>query len=88
MPRTDRLAGIIQHDTNGFILIGSVLIQNGQRPESWALDRQPMLLEINIPDIFVVGDVRHGSTKESLEGVDEGSIAIQLVHQYAKRDIR
>ena len=71
MPRTDWLEGIIQRDTNGFILTGSVLIQNVQHP-----------------DIFVAGDVPHGSTKESLQGVDEGSIAIQLVHQYTKRGTR
>lgn len=88
MPRIDWLEGIIQRDTNGFILTGSVLIQNGQHPESWILARQPMLLGINILDIFVAGDVPHGSTKESLQRVDEGSIAIQLVHQYTKRGTR
>jgi thioredoxin reductase (NADPH) len=40
------------------------------------------LLEIDIPGIFAAGDVRHGSIKRIAAGVGEGSIAIQLIHQY------
>jgi thioredoxin reductase (NADPH) len=49
------------------------------------LDRQPFLLETNVPGIFAIGDVRHGSTKRVAAGVGEGSIAVQLVHQYLTR---
>jgi thioredoxin reductase (NADPH) len=49
------------------------------------LDRDPSLLETNVPGIFVVGDVRHGSVKRVASGVGEGSVAISFVHQYLSR---
>ena len=48
----------------------------------WTLERDPSLLETNIPGIFAVGDVRYGSVKRVASGVGEGSVAIQFVHQY------
>jgi thioredoxin reductase (NADPH) len=90
-PRTDWLAGTVKRDANGFILTGpDLMIDNGQnnnnnRPKGWNLDRQPFLLETNIPGIFAAGDVRSGSVKRVASGVGEGSIAIQFVHQYLKR---
>ena len=76
---------IIQRDAHGFILTGLDLVQNELRPEGWSVDRQPFLLETSIPGIFAAGDVRHGSMKRVAAGVGEGSIAVQLVHQYLKR---
>ena|SRR5215207_3509252 len=99
-PHTDWLAGTVKRDANGFILTGpDLIIDNGQsnsnnnnnsnsnsnRPKGWNLDRQPFLLETNIPGIFAAGDVRSGSVKRVASGVGEGSIAIQFVHQYLKR---
>ncbi|MFL6486128.1 MAG: FAD-dependent oxidoreductase [Nitrososphaera sp.] len=86
VPHTDAAVGIIERDANGFILTGQDLMQNGHmRPRGWALDRQPFLLETNVPGIFAAGDVRHGSTKRVSAGVGEGSIAVQLAHQYLTR---
>ena len=86
VPHTDGVAGLIERDANGFILTGQDLMQDGhERPRGWSLDRQPFLLETNVPGIFAVGDVRHGSTKRVAAGVGEGSIAVQLAHQYLKR---
>ncbi|MDQ5842049.1 MAG: FAD-dependent oxidoreductase [Thermoproteota archaeon] len=86
VPHTDAAAGLIERDANGFILTGPDLMQNGrERPRGWTLGRQPFLLETNVPGIFAVGDVRHGSTKRVAAGVGEGSIAVQLVHQYLRR---
>jgi thioredoxin reductase (NADPH) len=83
VPHTEVLAGLIERDENGFILTGQDLIQDGRRrPKGWYLDRPPFLLETNIPGIFAAGDVRHGSTKRVATGVGEGSLAIQLIHQY------
>jgi thioredoxin reductase (NADPH) len=82
LPRTDWLDGLIERDTNGFILTGPDLMKDGKRPRGWPLDRDPGLLETSIPGIFAVGDVRHGSVKRVASGVGEGSIAIQFVHQY------
>ena len=86
VPHTDVLVGLIERDANGFVLTGQDLIQNGrERPRGWTLNRQPFLLETNVPGIFAAGDVRHGSTKRVATGVGEGSIAVQLIHQYLKR---
>ena len=86
VPHTDGVAGLIERDANGFILTGPELMQNGrEHPRGWTLNRQPYLLETNVPGIFAVGDVRHGSTKRVAAGVGEGSIAVQLVHQYLTR---
>lgn len=85
VPRTEFLAGLIERDINGFILTGQDLVQDGRkRPKGWTLDRQPLLLETNVPGIFAAGDVRHGSTKRVATGVGEGSLAVQLIHQYLK----
>src|ERR671911_253530 len=86
VPHTDAAAGLIERDANGFILTGPDLMQNRrERPQGWTLDRQPFLLETNVPGIFAAGDVRHGSMKRVAAGVGEGSIAVQLVHQYLTR---
>lgn len=85
MPRTEWLAGLVERDDRGFILTGPDLIRDGERPKGWSLDRDPFLLETNIPGIFAVGDVRHGSVKRVASGVGEGSVAVQFIHQYLSK---
>jgi len=82
VPRTDWLDGIVERDERGFILSGAELVHSSQRPKGWTLDRDPGLLETNVPGVFVVGDVRRGSVKRVASGVGEGSIAVQFIHQY------
>jgi thioredoxin reductase (NADPH) len=82
MPRTDWLAGVIERDERGFILTGPDFGREDRRPKGWPLDRDPGLLETNVPGVFAVGDVRHGSVKRVASGVGEGSIAVQFIHQY------
>jgi thioredoxin reductase (NADPH) len=84
-PNTDWLANIVERDELGFIYSGPQLTREGKRPSNWKLDREPGLLETNVPGIFVVGDVRHGSVKRVASGVGEGSVAISFVHQYLSK---
>ncbi|MCI0602608.1 FAD-dependent oxidoreductase [bacterium] len=84
-PHAHCVEGIVESDERGFILSGPDLLRDGQRPKGWQLDRDPVLLETSVPGIFVVGDVRHGSVKRVASGVGEGSIAIQLIHQYLSK---
>lgn len=85
LPQTDWLTGVVERDERGFILTGPDLIRDGQRPKGWELDRDPFLLETNVPGLFAVGDVRHGSVKRVASGVGEGSVAVQFIHQYLSK---
>jgi thioredoxin reductase (NADPH) len=81
-PQTDWLPEAIMRDSNGFVLSGRDLRVEGQLPRIWREDREPYLLETSLPGVFVAGDVRHGSVKRAASAVGEGSIAVQLMHQY------
>jgi thioredoxin reductase (NADPH) len=85
LPRTEWLANVVERDERGFILTGPDLIREDQRPKGWPLERDPFLLETNVPGIFAVGDVRHGSVKRVASGVGEGSVAVQFIHQYLSK---
>jgi thioredoxin reductase (NADPH) len=80
-PRTDWLPGTLERDEHGFILSGPDLLHGGPSP-GWRLDRSPLLLEASLPGVFAAGDVRHRSIKRVASAVGEGSIAVQLVHDY------
>ena len=85
LPRTDWLAGLVERDERGFILTGPDLIRDKQHPKGWTLERDPFLLETNVPGLFAVGDVRHGSVKRVASSVGEGSVAVQFIHQYLSK---
>jgi thioredoxin reductase (NADPH) len=85
LPRTDWLADTIERDERGFVLTGPDVMKGGERPKGWTPDRDPFLLETNVPGIFAVGDVRHGSVKRVASGVGEGSVAVQFIHQYLSK---
>jgi thioredoxin reductase (NADPH) len=77
LPRTDWLDGVVARDERGFILAGPDAKDNG-----WPLQREPYLLETNVPGVFVAGDVRARSIKRVASAVGEGSMAVSLIHQY------
>jgi thioredoxin reductase (NADPH) len=74
-PRTDWLDGVVERDERGYVLTGRDLL-------GWPLERPPLLLETSLPGVFAVGDVRYRSVKRVASAVGEGSIAVQLVHEY------
>ena len=79
-PHTEWLPEEVAKDLWGFIYTGPDLML--EAPESWRGDRDPLLLETSIPGVFAAGDVRHRSVKRVASAVGEGSISIQLCHQY------
>src|SRR6476619_4006090 len=51
LPRTEWLGDLVERDDRGFILTGPDLIRDGQRPKNWTPDRDPFLLESNVPGV-------------------------------------
>ncbi|MEO1622397.1 MAG: FAD-dependent oxidoreductase [Cyanobacteria bacterium J06632_3] len=77
-PSTEWLGETIQRDERGFLCTGPDIDEG--RP--WPLERDRFLLETDVPGIFAVGDVRHGSVKRVASSVGEGSICVQFVHRH------
>lgn len=82
VPRSNLVDDLVMRDGAGFILTGPDLMENGNRPTGWRLKRDPYLFETNIPGIFAVGDVRHGSVKRVAAAIGEGSACLQSIHRY------
>jgi thioredoxin reductase (NADPH) len=81
-PHSDLVADTVERNEAGFILTGSDLSQNRERPDGWRLKRDPYLFETNVPGVFAVGDVRQESIKRVASAVGEGSTVVSFVHQY------
>lgn len=80
-PQTDWLGDTLARDTAGFILSGAA-VRRIEGRHRWRLERDPLPLETSLPGVFVAGDVRDQSIKRVASAVGEGSMAVQLVHQY------
>jgi thioredoxin reductase (NADPH) len=84
VPHTDMVAGIVERNRSGFIPTGPDLFQDGSQIKKWQLQRNPYLLETNVPGIFAAGDVRQGAVRRVASAVGYGAIAVSQVHQYLK----
>jgi thioredoxin reductase (NADPH) len=84
VPHSDLVAGVVERNSAGFILVGSDLLRNGKRPKGWNLRRDPYPLETSVPGIFAVGDVCQGAVRRVATAVGQGAMAIGMVHQYLK----
>ena len=81
-PQTSWLPLQVERDDLGFVLTGPAL---GERRFPTASgERDPYLYETSTPGIFAVGDIRARSVKRVASAVGEGSVAVQLVHQYLR----
>lgn len=65
-----------------FILTGPDLFIDGKRPKNWNLERDPFILETNVPGIFAAGDVRHGAIRRVASAFGQGAVAVSLIHKY------
>lgn len=81
-PHTDWVEGILERDQHGFLLAGPDLMKDGKPHGKWPLERDPYLLESNVPGVFVAGDVLAGSIKRVASAVGQGSVAVMFVHRY------
>jgi thioredoxin reductase (NADPH) len=82
-PQTNWAAELgISRDSEGYLVTGPDLLQDGGYPKPWPLERSPYYLETSMPGLFAAGDVRHGSVKRCASAVGEGAMAVAFVHRY------
>ena len=81
-PYTEWVSQTIAVDPGGYVLTGADVRQNMNGVPRWPLQRDPFLLETNVPGVFVAGDLRHRSMKRIASATGEGAMAIHFVHQY------
>jgi thioredoxin reductase (NADPH) len=85
MPCTAWLRGMLPMDERGYLLTGALLPKDGDRTKGWKEERDPFIFESIIPGVFAAGDTRHSSIKRVASAVGEGSITVQMVHQYLSK---
>jgi thioredoxin reductase (NADPH) len=81
VPNTRWLERCVALDAQGFIKTGADLSPEELAAARWPLARAPYLLEMSLPGVFAVGDVRGSNIKRVASAVGEGSIAVAFVHQ-------
>jgi thioredoxin reductase (NADPH) len=79
-PRTDWVCDLIACDERGFVLTGPDLDRETHLRD-WPLEREPFMLETNVPGVFACGDARHESVKRVASAVGEGSVSVSFMHQ-------
>jgi len=81
IPNTQWLKGCVALDAKGFVKTGPDLTAEDLATARWPLHRSPLVLEITLPGLFAIGDVRSGSLKRVASAVGEGSMAVAMVHR-------
>ncbi|WP_306639498.1 response regulator [Sanyastnella coralliicola] len=80
-PYTEWVPSMVSRDQRGFVKTGRDL--NVTEPsQAWSIERDPYLLETNVPGVFAAGDVRSGAMNRVASAVGEGTMAISFVHKY------
>jgi thioredoxin reductase (NADPH) len=79
-PCTEWLEDLVACDERGFILTGPDLDPKVHLRD-WPLERDPFMLETNVPGVFACGDARHASVKRVASAVGEGSVSVTFMHQ-------
>jgi thioredoxin reductase (NADPH) len=81
-PQSDFVADLVMRTERGHILTGLDLTRGGSRPPNWHLDRDPFILETNIPGVFAAGDVRNGIKHGVASATGDGDTAVSLFWEY------
>lgn len=81
-PHSDFVEGVVARDRRGFILTGPDMLAVDDLPSAWPLERDPFLLETNVPGIFAAGDVRAGVVRRVASAVGQGAVCVSFVHRY------
>ncbi|MBE9062273.1 FAD-dependent oxidoreductase [cf. Phormidesmis sp. LEGE 11477] len=84
-PRTEWLEDVVARNEEGYVLTGPCLPTSKTAIRDGYFDREPYLLETDLPGVFAAGDVRANSVKRVASAVGEGSIVVQFIHRYLEK---
>lgn len=85
-PRTAWAEDLGAQCTKGFLRTGPDLqgvdgLVCAVAPPGWEIERPPLALETNVPNLFAAGDVRYGSPRRVGGAVGDGAMAVALAHR-------
>jgi thioredoxin reductase (NADPH) len=83
-PQSKTVSDLVMCSDKGYIFTGPDLMPDKKPPQGWALERDPFLLETNVPGIFAAGDVRFGTNHRVASAAGEGAMAYALMKEYLK----
>jgi thioredoxin reductase (NADPH) len=81
-PRSDWLPPEVLRDAHGFVLTGRDLMAAEAFTRTWKERREPLPLETSVPGVFAAGDLRANALNRVASAVGEGSMVVQLAHDY------